>query len=72
MTLEEAKERLKQAADEYNLLCNQYDLANEDDKTALAWKGFRLHRNYREAFVKVIKVAMIAKAYAGSIPAAGA
>ena len=66
MTVAEAKDRLKQATAEYNTAGDEFESATEEDKTALAWKCFRLHRNYREAFTGVMKAIMAE--WCGSLP----
>jgi len=56
MNSNEAKDRLRLAVAEYNAASQQFlDETNEERKTELAWKCFRLHRNYREAFTGLFK-----------------
>lgn len=54
----DAEERCRLAAAEYDAASDEFDAVEGERKTELAWKCFRLHRNYREAFTVVMKAIM--------------
>lgn len=55
----EAKERLRLAVAEYDTAREEFENADEEQKTELAWKCVRLHRKYREAFTGVMKAILV-------------
>lgn len=50
LSVEEAKIRYRQAVEAYNTAADEFDKVPEDLKLDLAWKCFRLHREYRSAY----------------------